>query len=406
MTPLADRARLLNLRPPVRRVLIHSLLLGLALNIADLLFNFYLVSQGYGTDTAGLMSTVSRVAGMLLGIPMGLFIDRIGAQRAIQLSLLVYSGGWLLMLQGQSLIALMIAQFIIGAAFLTALTAVVPLLATITSDDERTGVFGLNASATMVAGLGGGMIGGLLPSGTALLLGVGPQDTAAYRLALGIVVLLSLLALLPILRPLSNGSEFRTTEPSPLDSRRLPNTRLIRFSLSAMFLGIGSGVILPFQNLFFRDVFGLSDSGVGIILATVAVCMGLGALIGAPLGARIGLRRGATILRMISVAGALIMLIPSLIPATIGFIIRGTFIVASYPMSDALVMANTPLRQRGMAMSLSSVFWAGGWAVGALAGGYMQVRWGFNPLIIVAAVNYLFSALAIWTLVFPEGDKR
>jgi predicted MFS family arabinose efflux permease len=173
-----------------------------------------------------------------------------------------------------------------------------------------------------------------------------------------------------------------------------------------MFLGIGSGVILPFQNLFFREVFGLSDSGVGIILATVAVCMGLGALIGAPIGVRIGLRRGATILRIISVAGALIMLIPSLIPATIGFIIRGTFIVASYPMSDALVMANTPLRQRGMAMSLSSVFWAGGWAAGALAGGYMQVRWGFNPLIIFAAVNYLFSALAILTLVFPEGDTR
>jgi len=258
----------------------------------------------------------------------------------------------------------------------------------------------------MIAGLGGGMLGGILPSGAALLLGVGPQDTAAYRLALGIVILLSFLALLPILRPLSRGAEERTAEPSLLDSRRLPIKRLIHFSLSAMFLGIGSGVILPFQNLFFRQVFGLSDSEVGIILATVAACMGLGALVGVPIGARIGLRRGATMLRMISVVGALIMLIPSLIPATIGFIIRGTFIVASYPMSDALVMANTPLRQRGMAMSLSSVFWAGGWAVGALAGGYMQVHWGFNPLLIFAAVNYLFSALAIWSLVFLEGDKR
>ena len=168
------------------------------------------------------------------------------------------------------------------------------------------------------------------------------------------MIVLSLLALLPILRPLSNGSEFRTTEPSPLDSRRLPNTRLIRFSLSAMFLGIGSGVILPFQNLFFRDVFGLSDSGVGIILATVAVCMGLGALIGAPISARTGLQRGATILRLLSVPGLLLMITPSLIPATIGCFICAIFIVASYPMSDALVMANTPSLQRGMAMSLIS----------------------------------------------------
>ena len=51
--------------PPVWRILLHSSLFGLASSVADLLFNFYLVSLGYGTDTAGLLSTVNRMAGVV-----------------------------------------------------------------------------------------------------------------------------------------------------------------------------------------------------------------------------------------------------------------------------------------------------------------------------------------------------
>lgn len=406
-TPLTGRARLFNLNPTIRRVLLHTLLFGLAINISALLFNFYLVSQGYGTDIAGWMSTISRVAGMLVGVPIGLLIDRIGPQRAIQFLVVAYIGGWLLMIQGQSLIVLMVAQFIIGASFVSAIAAVTPLIAAITNDDERPTILGINASATLVAGLGGGIFGGFLPAGAALLLGVGAQDTAAYRLALGSVIVLSLLALLPILRPISLSAEVRATEEaSPLENIRLPIKRLVRFALPTTFLQLGSGFILPFQNLYFREVFGLSDGGVGLILAAVAVSMGVGALIGAPISARTGLQRGATILRLLSVPGLLLMITPSLIPATIGCFICAIFIVASYPMSDALVMANTPSLQRGMAMSLISALAAGGWAVGALAGGYMQVRWGFNPMLACAAVCYFISALTIWTLVLPEGGKQ
>ncbi|HEU5088598.1 MAG TPA: hypothetical protein VFT99_14180 [Roseiflexaceae bacterium] len=73
------------LTPPIRRILLHSLLLGLAMNVADLLFNFYLVSLGYGSEIAGLLSTVYRAAGVVAGVPMGMLIDRFGSQRALQL---------------------------------------------------------------------------------------------------------------------------------------------------------------------------------------------------------------------------------------------------------------------------------------------------------------------------------
>ena len=68
------------------------MLLGFAGSIADLLFNFYLVSLGYAADTAGLLATVSRTAGVVLGLPIGLLIDRAGARRALLVGVSFYGG--------------------------------------------------------------------------------------------------------------------------------------------------------------------------------------------------------------------------------------------------------------------------------------------------------------------------
>ena len=115
MFPLRARTVLAQLTPPVRRILAHSMLLGFAGSIADLLFNFYLVSLGYAAETA----------------------------------------------------ALLLAQ-----------TAVVPLLAQVTTTAQRPAMFGLNAAAALVSGLVGSAVGGLLPALAGLMLGSGSQDMA------------------------------------------------------------------------------------------------------------------------------------------------------------------------------------------------------------------------------------
>lgn len=398
MAPLAARAGLARLTPPVWRILAHSLLFGLSLSIADLLFNFYLVSLGYAADTAGLLSTVARGAGMVLGVPIGLLIDRLGAQRSLLAGVLIYCVGWALLLQATGLWALIGAQFLVGAAFIMALTSVTPLITMITTDDERATVFGLNASAALIIGLAGSTLGGVLPALSAGVLGVGAQDTAAYRLALASVIGLGIAAMLPVLGRLPAVEEPRPLGQAAPVERRLPTRRLLRFALAGLLLGVGGGAILPFQNLFFREVFGLSDAAVGVMIAVGALGAGLGALIGPPVTRRTGLRQGSALLRLLGTFGVLLMLVPALAPAVVGFFLRGLFVAASFPMNDALVMRLTPPRQRGMAASLMSVLWSGGWAAAALVSGAVQIRWGFGPLIVVVALSYALSALAIYTI--------
>ncbi|NTV63334.1 MAG: MFS transporter [Oscillochloris sp.] len=391
------------INPLVWRILLHSSIFGLALSIADLLFNFYLVSLGYTTATAGLFSTIGRVAGMVLGLPLGMMIDRIGSQRSLLIGLAAYGLGWLLMLQSRSLWLMIPIQLVIGGGYILTSSAVTPLLAGVTHEEQRAQIFGWNASATLVVGLAGSALGGILPSLAAGLIHIGPQATGAYRLALVTVVLLSAVAMLPVLGRMSLQSTERLIGAARLAVARLPMTRLMRYALAGLLLGMAGGAFLPFQNLFFRQCFGMSDAAVGIVLAWAALGMGVGGLLGAPVARRLGLRRAAAALRLGAVPAMLLMLVPTFLAAGAGFFLRGLFVAASFPLNDALVMRATPLSQRGVATSMMSVLWAGGWAVAAWLSGLTQEAWGFTPSLVFSAVAYALSALAIATL--PLSDE-
>ncbi len=393
------RLSLTQIPSSVWRILAHSFLFGFALSIADILFNFYLVSQGYTFSDVGLLSMVSRAAGMIMGLPMGWLIDRLGPQRAMIGGVVGYALGWVALLQAPALPWLIAAQFVVGACYLLASTAVTPLLALVTREAQRPVVFGMNASATLVVGLLGSAVGGVLPLLAAGIIAADPQSTVAYRLALTTVIGLSIVALLPVLKRLPAIVEASGSAIAESGQRaRLPLRQLVWFAVPSFLLGIGGGAILPFQNLFFRDQFGLSDASVGVALALASLGAGIGALTGAPIVRKIGLQRGAALLRLGATPAMLLMLTPWLPVAIVGFFARGFFIAASYPMNDALVMGATPIAQRGLAMSLMSLLWAGGWAVSAVIWGWVAPVFGYGPQIVAAALAYALSALVIWSL--------
>lgn len=396
------RAAAARFDPAVWRVLLHSTLIGLALSIADLLFNFYLVSAGYGNDVAGDFSTLYRVAGVVFGLPIGLMIDRIGARRALLVGVFGYAAAWVLLLSFNSFWALAIAQFLIGAASITAGTAAVPLLTQVTSDGQRATVFGWNASVGLMIGLLGSVVAGQLPGIVSRVFAVGPQTTFAYRGALTLVVVLALISALPVLWGVREEPRADRLAAVANDTRPpLSVRRMLRICLPAWLLGIGGGAILPFHNLFFRDVYGLSDAAVGAVLATVAVGQGVGGLITGVVAARFGVQRAAWILRLGAAPAMLLMLVPSLPVAITGYFLRGFCIVASFPLNDTLTMQIVPRQQRGRVLSIMSMTWSLGWAMTSPISGRLQLAYGFTPVLLIAAISYVLSAWAIATLRMP-----
>ena len=384
------------------RVLLHNVLFGLGVSFFDVLFSFYLVSMNFGIESDGLMSTTVRIAGLVFGIPAGMLIDRIGAQRALVIGIIGYAAGMIVLLFMPSIVLLMICQFMAGCLFAMGMSALMPLLTHATPPAQRTLVFGLN-EASMSIGLVGSIVAGWVPSLLAPWLGVGAQDAPAYRWALLIGCALMLVAVLPVVRNLGddgrrqkNGEIPASPHPSDDDVPFKPTRKIVGYAVASIFVGLGAGTFLPFQALYFRLQHGMPDQQIGFVVAGATVLMGIGAIVfGRWFGQR-NKRIWAGTLRLITAPVFACLMIPVLPLAIFGAFGRAFFMGGSFTLNDVLIMELVHPRQRGQVASLMTMFWSMGWAIASTASGFLQASIGFAPLIAMSAVAYVCSGLSIW----------
>ena len=405
--------------PDVYRILLHGMLFGMAFSIGDMLFNFYLHSLGYDNAVAGQMQSVFRLAGVLFGIPIGIIIDRVGAQRMLYVGISTYAVCWLLLLligdtpyqtpfgSISPLTLISIVYFVIGAANMTTYTAVVPLLSTIIQPQQRAAMFGINAAASTMIGFVGSIIAGLLPTWVGLIVGVDATSETAYRSALYCVSIFGLLAIIPLygIRKAAKRTDNAST-PSvavPPPAARVPFGRLLLFATPSIFFGIAGGMFVPFQNLYFRQEFNANDSLVGLSIALGSLAMGIGSIMGGPLSKRLGVRRATAVSRFMAAPLMFLMLIPQFYVVSAAYDINRGLVGLTFPLFSALMMQSVPLEQRGTATSMSSMTWSLGWAGSAILSGYMQQSGSFDTVLIISGISYVISALLVQFL--PYTDK-
>ncbi len=390
--------------PVVFRILIHSLLFGFAASISDVLFNFYLDSLGYGNEVAGQMNSIFRAAGVIFGIPVGMLIDRRGARKVLMFSIIAYGASWLAVLSSTDIRVIAPVYFLVGAANIATYTAIIPLLSSVIEPKQRASFFGINAGATIAVGFIGSLLGGALPSLIAPFVGVSATDQLAYRLALVSVSVIGFLAILPLLGFSAAAIKHHAAgHAAPASSgHKLPFMRLVLFASQGFLLGLGGGMVVPFQNLFFREQFNLPDAQVGLILAISAFAMGFGSFIGGPLARRFGLRNAAAWTRLLAAPTLLLMLVPNLWVSAAAYYASRLVIGVTFPLADALVMQSVPIEQRGTATSLSSMLWSFGWSAAALMSGYMQLDSGFYWVFIASGIAYIASGLSFYLIPFKD----
>ncbi len=390
--------------PVVFRILIHSLLFGFAASISDVLFNFYLDSLGYGNEVAGQMNSIFRAAGVIFGIPVGMLIDKRGARKVLMFSIIAYGASWLAVLSSTDIRIIAPVYFLVGAANIATYTAIIPLLSSVIEPKQRASFFGINAGATVAVGFVGSLLGGALPSLIAPFVGVTPTDQLAYRLALVSVSVIGFLAIVPLLGFSAAANKHHATgHAAPVSSgHKLPFMRLVLFASQGFLLGLGGGMVVPFQNLFFREQFNLPDAQVGLILAISAFAMGFGSFIGGPLAKRFGLRNAAAWTRFLAAPTLLLMLVPNLWVSAAAYYVSRLVIGVTFPLADALVMQSVPIEQRGTATSLSSMLWSFGWSAAALMSGYIQLDSGFYWVFIASGAAYVISGLSFYLIPFKD----
>lgn len=379
-----------------RRVLLflcHSLLFHIALlGIADILLNFYLVSIGFDGQTIALLQSLPRLSGFLIGLPIGLFADRIGNGRIIALSTagLALSVAATALTTSQPLLAL--SRFAWGACFGANQVVKPPFMVTLIDRREHTAQFSWHNLVSMLAVALGSALGGLLPM---LLGGAAVADASAYRASISLAALVLLLSILPML--LLDGRGGTAGRRLRMGAwRLLPWRRLLRLTCPLFVFGISGGLTFPFFNLFFRDVFGLGDSAVGAVIGLGWLVMGAVPLANPLWQARLG-RAGALFALMLLSALAFIglSLAQALALAVVFYALAIGARNTMQPLFQPLLLDSLSEAHHNLASSLGLALWNMGWFGATLGFGWLQLSLGYRGIMLLVAVFVLLNGLSI-----------
>jgi MFS family permease len=273
-----------------------------------------------------------------------------------------------------------------------------PFLMENSSEEERTYLFSFSSGLQMAMASVGNWIGGYLPTWIGLARGVSPTSSPAYAGALLVVAGATASGLLPLalLRlPRLQRSDRSIFAPLSYASRQ--PVLLSKLILPMLLTSIGAGLIMPFMNIFFRQVHGKPDPLIGSLFAWGSLAMGVGLLIAPPLADRMGKIQLVVISQALSIPFLIILGFSPIYWLSAGaYYIRLALMNMSSPVYQTFVMEHVESSARATVASLVSMAWNFGWAFSPTISGYLQVRYGFGPPFIGTIVLYTISIFLYW----------
>jgi MFS family permease len=400
---------------PIRLFMLHSGIYHFGLfGIPDVLLNFYFVSLGYPPEVIGLLQSLPRIGGLLTGLPIGLYANRIGARRIITISTLGVALSLLAVALFPSLLMLGISRFMLGTFYGAGQIANAPFMTTLASERQQTRLYAWHNIISLSMAAAGAFVGGYLPGVIANLFpaavagaAIPAQTSFAYGAGLALAALITLASLLPLL-PIRDRD--LPIPPTPRTSRAalrtLPWGRMIWLGLPLLIFGFSGGLTFPFYNLFFRTSFTLDDETVGMILGIGWIGMALLPMLN-PLWERyFGRVRALGItLTIAAVAFFVLSIAPSLALAIVAYFVAISMRNTMQPLFQPHLMEMLPEQERAVTNSVGYVQWNIGWFAATSMSGFWQTTYGFDFIMQVVAISVFVTALVI-LFIFQGGGAK
>ena len=391
-------------QPNARLYLINAVVLGVASGIFRLLFNFYVLSLGYDEALLGNLVTASAMTSLIVALPMGYLANIIGRKTALILGGVSSVAAVGLMVLAPSVPMFIAMNMVMGLGMSLSGVTMGPFLMENSSEKERTYLFSFASGLTMGSGFLGNWLGGLLPTWLSGWLQVSATATPAYAGSLVINVLLGTIGVLPLLwirQPLLTGDKRAVF--APLSFARENPSKISKLILPTLITSIGAGLIMPFMNVFFRQVYHQSDPAIGAMFAWSSLAMGVGLLLAPPLADRIGKIQLVVITQALSIPFLVgLGFSPWFGISALSYYVRAALMNMSAPVYQTFVMEHVEPKSRATIASLVSMANSFGWALSPTISGWIQVRYGFGPAFVGTLVLYMLSISLYWKFFWPK----
>jgi MFS family permease len=391
-----------------RLYIISAIILGVGLGIFRLLFNFYALSLGYDEAILGRFVTVNNLTALLFALPAGYLSDQIGRKASLISASALGALSILGMVLWPSESALYAANVLFGVSQSLAAVTMAPFLMENSAEMERTYLFSFSFGIQMAAAFVGSWIGGYLPSWIAGAAVVEPTSSQAYGGSLVVIALIMASGIIP-LAFLKLNRNLRTERSvfAPISYAAENPKTLGKLVMPMLVTAIGAGLIMPFMNVFFREVHFQSDQVIGTLFAWGSLAMAAGLLVAPPLAERMGKIQLVVVTQGLSIPFLIILgFSPWFWMATLAYFVRLALMNMSGPVYETFVMEKVDASARATVASLVSMSWSFGWTFSPMISGWLQVNYGFGPAFLGTISLYTLAIVMIWAFFWRETSSE
>ena len=348
------------------------------------------------------MSSVVALAGAL---PAGFVSDWLGRKPAFLLSAILLTLATVGVVVWRTPASFVLMNVLMGLAQCLIGVTGAPFLMENSGNEERSYIFSFSFGIQTVAAFVGNWLGGRLPAWLGALGGFSPTDTEAYGWSILAVAGVYALALAPLALIKRRRARRDTTPVFAPFQYALRQPRLLARLISPMLVtALGAGLLMPFMNVFYRNVYQRSDASIGTLFAVGSLAMGIGLLIAPPIAERYGKIRLVVLSQAISIPFLFLMgFAPWYWLSALAYLIRLVLMNMSGPVYQAFVMEQVEPDARATVASLNSMSWNFGWAFSPQLSGWLQENYGFAPVFWGTGITYTLATL-MYQRFFAQQD--
>ncbi len=390
----------------------------------SVLYNLYIQGLGYNDTMNGQIVSIQSLATAIMFVPIGLGGDRFSRKRLLIAGAL-FSGIFLI---GRSFdySASGLIWFAVFSGLFAGVFQVlaIPFLAENVKKSQRLKMFSYYSSLVLASQVLGSLGGGVFAD---LLHTLGIAKVTGLQTVLFIGGAATLAAFIPMLFVSDDKASAQTvttdhTVPAAIatedknlstteESGKLQNnnkdSRLIgQFVITQLLIGFGSGLVVPYLNLYFTNRFSVSLSAMSILISLGQIMTIVSMLIGPTLAAKVGSVRAVVLFQVFSLPFLLLTGFTNvLFIASVSFLFRQALMNAANPIQSAILVDRVSDKRRGIANSLMQTAFMIGWATMGPVQSYLVTTygtyWGYAITFSITGGLYVISSL-MYYMMFKE----
>ncbi|MCK5399164.1 MFS transporter [bacterium] len=386
----------------VRLFLAGTFFIGIGQSVFMLMFNLYLKEAGYAEGFIGSTLSISSLGQALFSIPLALIMAKMKLRKILLIIPFLLMLSFLALTFGTTKPVIMTASFFRGIFFAVIMVVGPPFFMRNSGEKERTHIFSISFALALASGILGNVMSGLLYGYAAKFVSL---ELHQYRVTLTVGSVIAFLAVLAFILLDTGSMDPEKDKNKKIVLKNFPLGFMAKIALPQLVVGLGAGLVIPFLNLYFRDVWELTPKQIAPIFGVSQAFMFVGISLGPVLKKHMGMVKAVVLTQLLSMPFMFILGFSRVFwLVVISFFLRATLMNMSQPLITNFTMENVSKEFQFTATAILSSAWTGAWVISSWLGGNIIEKYGFNIVFLSAIVFYFISSFLY--IIFFLKSKR